>query len=181
MSWRRKGRKAQTLDVEETDSAVYFLSLNSDRWVWSKPIIHTPRADQPSPRLEHTATKTATNEVTVFGGWTDRPMNDMWIFNVVDMEWSPVQQSGILPKPRYRHTCECIGRSLYILGGSDNGQDIAEANMHLGIHQFDLSNWQWSHPTLHGINPFPRSGHGSCVIGAKTIAIFGGKRNDEVS
>jgi Ras-related protein Rab-1A len=178
MKWRRKGRRNES--VEESDDAVYFLTLKSEEWVWSKPIVHGNRSNKPPARCEHSVCKTGTNEVTIFGGWTDRPMNDCWAFNYVDMEWKQVVTSGIQPRPRYRHTAEIIGNKMYILGGSENGDDIADGSRHLGVHVLNLSTMEWSHPAISGINPFPRSGHSSAVIGAKSIAIFGGKRNNEV-
>ena len=39
---------------------------------------------------------------------------------------------------------------------------------------------EWTHPELKGVNPFPRSGHTSAVLGAHSIAIFGGKRTDDI-
>jgi predicted GTPase len=45
------------------------------------------------------------------------------------------------------------------------------------MHVLNLSTMQWSHPGMTGYQPFPRSGHGSSVIGAKSIAIFGGKKS----
>ena len=59
-------------------------------------------------RSEHSACKIATNEIGVFGGWTDQPTNEFWIFNYVDMEWTPGTTSGIQPRPRYRHTAEVV-------------------------------------------------------------------------
>jgi hypothetical protein len=35
---RRKGKQSKTM--EETDDSVYFLSLNTDTWIWSKPVVH---------------------------------------------------------------------------------------------------------------------------------------------
>lgn len=179
MTWRRKGRKSESL-VEESDESVYFLSLKAEEWIWSKPLIHGLRSTKPPARCEHTACKTSSNEVTIFGGWTDRPMNDCWVFNFVDMEWRQVPTSGIQPRPRYRHTAEVLNNKMFILGGSENGDDIADGSRHLGVHVLSLSTMEWSHPVLRGSNPFPRSGHASAVIGAKSIAIFGGKRHTEV-
>jgi hypothetical protein len=178
MAWRKKGKKATM--VEDTDDGVYFLTLNADSWVWSKPIVHASKDAKPVGRSEHSACKTGTNEVTIFGGWANQPMNDMWTFNYVDMEWKVAVSSGIQPRPRYRHTAEVIGMKMFILGGSDNNEDIAENSKHLGIHELSLETMQWSHPTITGSNPFPRSGHSSCVVGAQSVAIFGGKRNDQV-
>ena len=121
---KRKGKqKAQS---EEYDDGVYFLELRKDSWAWSKPLILGPRSSQPPMRADHCAAKTNTNEVTVFGGWVNSkgPTNDLWIFNFVDSEWKQGTTSGIQPRPRYRHTCEVIGRKLFILGGSDNSGAI---------------------------------------------------------
>lgn len=179
MSWRRKGKKGNTF--EETDDAVYFLTLNSDKWVWSKPLVHGSKESKPMARAEHSACKTGTNEITIFGGWAGKPMNDLWAFNFIDMEWRVTVSSGIQPRPRYRHTAEIVGNKMYILGGSDNNDDVAESSRNLGIHELCLDTMQWSHPAITGSNPFPRSGHSSAVIGAKSLAVFGGKRNKEVT
>lgn len=178
MAWRRKGK--QSTASEDTDESVYFLTLNANSWVWSKPLVHGGKDSRPPGRAEHSACKTGTNEVTIFGGWAEKPVNDMWSFNYVDMEWRLVVSSGIQPRPRYRHTAEVVGTRMYVLGGSDNGEDVAENARHLGIHELNLETMQWAHPSLTGTNPFPRSGHSSAVIGAQSVAIFGGKLNDQV-
>jgi hypothetical protein len=69
---------------------------------------------------------------------------------------------------------------MFILGGSDNGEDVAENAKYLGLHELNLETMQWSHPNISGSNPFPRSGHSSTVIGAQSVAVFGGKFNDQV-
>jgi hypothetical protein len=178
MSWRRKGKKSTFF--EETDDAVYFLTLKADQWVWSKPLIHGGKESKPQPRAEHTASKTGTNEVTIFGGWASQPTNDMWTFNTVDMEWRLAVSSGIQPRPRYRHTAEVIGHKMYVLGGSENSDDVAEDARSLGLHELNLETMQWTHPNISGSNPFPRSGHASAVVGAYSIAVFGGKRSNTV-
>lgn len=184
MNWRRKGR--QNMQHEEMDESVYLLSLNAESWVWSKPLIAGTRSkgQKPPSRAEHSACKTSTNEVTIFGGWCDAPQgpsSDLWTFNYVDMEWKAVETSGIHPRQRYRHTAEMVAGKMYILGGSDNGEDVADASRgNLSLHELDFGTMQWSHPALRGMNPFPRSGHGSSVIGANTLAVFGGKRSNEL-
>jgi hypothetical protein len=179
MDWRRKGKQSASA-VEDTDESVYFLTLNADSWVWSKPLVHGGKDSRPSGRAEHTACKTGTNEVTIFGGWAQKPANDMWAFNYVDMEWRLAVSSGIQPRPRYRHTAEVVAMRMFILGGSDNGEDVAENAKYLGIHELNLETMQWSHPNITGSNPFPRSGQSSTVIGAQSVAVFGGKFNDQV-
>ena len=134
-SRRNRGRKATT--PEEADDRVFFLELCADKWRWSKPLVHGG-SNRPLARTEHAACKIGTNDVAVFGGWAEGPMNDLWIFNYVDMEWSEATISGIRPKPRYRHTCEVIGNIMYILGGSDNIDDVPDGCRYLGIHCFHM-------------------------------------------
>lgn len=68
ISRRRQGRRNTT--IEEPDDSIYFLSLQSDRWIWNKPLIHGTAGDKPAGRCEHSACKTSTNEITIFGGMT---------------------------------------------------------------------------------------------------------------
>jgi len=194
LSWsQRKGKQNNNI-TEELDENVYLLTLNAEKWTWYKPIVQhtngisTPvktagngNGHKPLPRTEHTACKTATNEITIFGGWNSKPLNDLWTFNYVELEWKILITSGIQPRPRYRHTSELLGNKLYILGGSDNEQDNPELSRNLGFHILSMETMTWSHPNIAGTNPFPRSGHASALIGAKSIAIFGGKRNATVS
>lgn len=117
MNNRRKGKSRQL--TEETDNGIYFLELNSDSWKWSKPLISVSKTQSPQPqaRAEHSTSKIPnTNDVMVFGGWTDRPCNELWRFNYVDMEWKAVITSGIQPRSRYRHTSEILLGRFYVLG-----------------------------------------------------------------
>ena len=159
---------------------VYFLELFSDNWNWSRPMVNKGIGEKPQARAQHSANKINSNEIAIFGGWTDRPTNELWFFNFVDMEWRRPAASGIIPRPRYRHTSEVVLGKLFILGGSDSGDDNTDGARHLSFHELNLDTMSWSHPELRGGNPFPRSGHSSSVIGAKSIVVFGGKRNDEV-
>lgn len=178
MSVRRQGRKNKF--IEETDENIYFLELNDSTWLWSKPTLTSKQSPKPLPRNEHSMCKIGANEVLMFGGWTSKPMNDVWIFNFTDLTWAQQACSGIQPRPRYRHTAEVLGTSMFILGGSDTVTDESDGCSYLSIHELNIETMQWSHPILSGVNPFPRSGHGSAVVGASIIAIFGGKRNDEI-
>src|SRR3546814_16871942 len=95
----------------------------------------------------------------VFGGWADRPGNDLWSFDYLSLSWEQIVPSGVAPKPRYRHTCESLAGKFVVLGGSDNGDDEADGCDYLGIHMLDLEPMQWSHPRLRGGSQFPRRGH----------------------
>lgn len=175
MFFRRKGKKSNL--IEEFDDNVYFLTISSDSWTWTKPLILSSKNSRPLPRGEHSMVKISANEVLMFGGWASKPMNDLWIFNFVDREWKKIQPSGLEPRPRFRHTSEIIGNKVYFLGGSDNNNDIPES--YLNILVLNLETLSWEHPEIKGVNPFPRSGHSSTVMGKNTIVIFGGKRTNE--
>ena len=69
---------------------------------------------------------------------------------------------------------------MFVLGGCDTIDDICEGRTGLGLSVLSLDSCRWAHPELRGADPFPRSGHSSAVIGAHSIAIFGGKCNAEV-
>ena len=50
----------------------------------------------------------------------------------------------------------------------DNGDDDATktsgSTTFATMNVLNLDTMEWSQPVLHGDNPFPRSGHSSCVI-----------------
>ena len=174
---RFRGQKELINDrTDEMDESVYILTLNNrSEWRWSKPL--TSKAS-PLSRTEFSMVKVSTNKVMVFGGYTraNQVANDLWTFDCQDMEWTEEIVSGIKPKARYRHTAECVGSKMFILGGVNNGEDDVSLCRHIGLSVLDLSTLQWSHPELKGSKGlFPRSGHCSCVVGSKHIAIFGGK------
>ena len=183
--WRKKGKKND--DTEEFDEHVYFLTLNKTAWEWTKPVVKTQisNKERPSARTEHSVAKVSTNVVAIFGGWTSdgRPQNDLWMLDYQNLEWTRKDTSGIQPRPRYRHTCEVIGNRLWILGGSDNGDDDASRaskNVMAGISELNLDTLVWTHPVIQGANPFPRSSHTSVVVGTNSIAIFGGRYSGQV-
>jgi hypothetical protein len=181
MNRRRKGKSRQM--NEEADNGVYFLELNSDTWKWSKPLIpmKTNGTKNPRARAEHSASKIPnSNQILFFGGWVDCPSNDLWVFDFMDLEWNEFATSGIPPRARYRHTSEILNGKYYILGGSDNAEDVCDGKSYLSIHELNFETLQWYHPELRGGNPFPRSGHSSSIIGAHSIVVFGGKRSEEV-
>ena len=37
---------------------------------------------------------------------------------------------------------------MYILGGSDNGDDVPDGCKYLGVHALHLDTMEWSHPEL---------------------------------
>jgi small GTP-binding protein len=182
---KRKGtaRSKEILGSQDFDDRCYFLELQSEKWVWSKPLIGTGSDNKiPEARTEHTCCKIGTNTVAIFGGWvpSSGPSNELWTFDTKSMTWDSRVPSGIQPRPRYRHTAQFAGNKMYIIGGSDNPCDSAATAMHiLGLSVLDCDTFEWSHPKLNGPSPFPRSSHCSALLGSMNIAIFGGKRSSE--
>ena len=189
---KKKGNKSkEEVSPQDFDDRVYFLELQKDKWVWSKPLVldinknkNKNKNDKPNARTEHSCSKIGTNEVAIFGGWTEGdkkgPSKELWAFDTNAMTWRVIVASGIQPRERYRHSSECVGSKLYICGGSDNGSDCAARAMHvLGVSVLDLDANEWTHPEINGESPFPRSAHSSAMVGSMTMAIFGGRRSDE--
>ena len=204
---KRKGVKSkEDVGAQDFDDRVYFVELHKEKWIWTKPLIMTTAAAKsissssrssssrssssdgygtsanltPAARAEHACCKTGTNEVSIFGGWTEQgPCNEFWAFDTNAMSWRVVVGSGIQPRARYRHTMECIDKKVYVLGGSDNTSDNAARAMHLlGVSVFDIDTCTWSHPELTGQSPFPRSAHSSALVGSMTLAVFGGRSSE---
>jgi hypothetical protein len=155
----------------------------------------------PLPRAEHTTTKTNTNEVTIFGGWLgaaagragsdveNEYTNDIWTFNIVDREWKRVLTQGESPMGRCGHTAEFIQNKLYILGGRASAGPTGTNNdsSRLGLAVLDYSDMRWDYPAFtskqigvsggsSNASIFPRFGHSSATIGAKSLLVFGGIR-----
>jgi L-alanine-DL-glutamate epimerase-like enolase superfamily enzyme len=83
----------------------------------------------------------------------------------VDNEWTRVLAQGILPKARFRHTSEvrhtvlpvCTGAScktfhmcyqvirdkMYVLGGSDNIEDVCDGIRGLGMSVLSLDSYRF--------------------------------------
>lgn len=201
-------------DNIELDENVYFLTLHANQWEWKKPLVlqgnktllSTPSSALnhtiPLPRAEHTATKTNTNEVTIFGGWIgstagriggestidNEYTNDIWTFNVIDREWKRVLTQGESPMGRCGHTAEFIQNKLYILGGRASvGPNSNISQNRLGLAVLDYSDMRWDYPNFtmkhiggsggsNNSSIFPRFGHSSATIGAKSLLVFGGIR-----
>ena len=49
-----------------------------------------------------------------------------------------------------------------------------------GLHCLDLEHMTWMDTVWTGCSPFPRSGHASAVVGAHSLAVFGGKLSAQV-
>ena len=184
MRWRRnkwstRKTKNSNSGAEELDGSIYFLTMaQNGSWSWSKPLINSKI--RPPSRTDFSMVKVRTNVCMVFGGYTsdNRVVGDLWSLDYQNLEWKEEAVSGIKPRPRYRHTSEVIGNKMYLLGGVDNGEDDAtqsKGSTFSTINVLNLDTMEWSQPQLTGDNPFPRSGHASCVLGSTHIAIFGGK------
>lgn len=188
MGWRNKWstRKAKNSNfgAEELDGSLYFLTLaQNGSWSWSKPLINSKI--RPPSRTDFSIVKVRTNVCMMFGGYTsdNKVVGDLWSLDYQNLEWREEAVSGIKPRPRYRHTAEVIGNKMYILGGVDNGDDDAtqsKGSTFATINVLNLETMEWSQPKLSGENPFPRSGHSSCVVGTDHIAVFGGKLKSDV-
>ena len=83
------------------------------------------------------------------------------------LTWMTPPRSGTAPSVRNGHTAEVIDSRLYIFGGGDKAELLAD------LFVFDVRDQTWSQPPCTGVAPPPRSRHCSAVID-RNLYIWGG-------
>ena len=80
------------------------------------------------------------NTMVIFGGreGPEKPLNDVYSFNMDEMKWSKVECSGDLPEPRWRHSSVIIGDIMLIFGGRDKIQVFGN------MYSLDLKSGKWT-------------------------------------
>ena len=82
------------------------------------------------------------NYMILFGGHDgNRHLNDTFIFDLVNKEWSCLVTDGILPSPRDSHVSAIHGNSMYIFGGSSGSalNDLHE--LQLPTKESSVAKW----------------------------------------
>lgn len=151
--------------------------------LWYPPAVS---GDVPTGRSGHTATLIpSTNEVVLFGGVKgSKWLNTVTVLDTVRWIWSTPQVVGSPPKPRSYHTATAVPCTkgddqnqykLVIFGGNNKTSCFNTVHVLEMVTENDQTVWKWSHPTVQGQPPFPRTGHTAALMeDAKTICIYGG-------
>jgi hypothetical protein len=65
------------------------------------------------------------SKIIVFGGFQEniqKHFNDMHAYDVARNEWCIVEQQGLIPRARRRHSCNLVGSRMLIFGGTGPGE-----------------------------------------------------------
>jgi hypothetical protein len=74
----------------------------------------------PCGRRSHSAVA-HNNKLLVFGGYQEnieKHFNDMYEYDTQRNEWRIVEQQGVVPSARRRHSCNVVGSRMLIFGGT---------------------------------------------------------------
>jgi len=148
-------------------NAIHIFDIDEKNWY--EPIVV---GDLPCPRSGHTATL-VDDELIIFGGWdTPALFNDLYIFDLMMMEFRKVDAAGTAPSPRCWHSAVALpGKRVLIFGGYDGESALKDAFI------FNISTQTWA-----SAGDFPalaqcRAGHTAGLQGESAF-IFGGGDNE---
>mmetsp|Transcript_70614 Transcript_70614/g.169193 ORF Transcript_70614/g.169193 Transcript_70614/m.169193 type:complete len:555 (-) Transcript_70614:174-1838(-) len=119
----------------------------------------------------HTATLVGT-EVYVFGGYDgQKNHNELYVFDVMSMEWRQPAVGGVKPNGRNGHSASLLngGTQILILGGWLGNGPLASGDLHL----LCLSPLKWVQPAFRGEPPGPCNMHTADPVG-NTLYVFRG-------
>jgi len=148
--------------------------------LWYPPAVS---GDVPTGRSGHTATLIpTTNEVVLFGGVKgSKWLNTVTVLDTVRWIWTTPKIQGYAPKPRSYHSATAIpsgngsGCKLVIFGGNNKTSCFNTVHVLEMTTENDQTVWKWSHPSVQGQGPFPRTGHSATLMeDGKTICFYGG-------
>ena len=156
--------------------------LDTDIMLWYPP---AATGDIPTGRSGHSCVFfDQTNEMVVFGGVRgSKWLNTVSILDITSWVWTTPKIDGSPPKPRSFHSATAVGNKMVVFGG--NGKTSCFNTVHVleavgGNDRADSSSsegfgWKWSHPTVKGKAPFPRTGHSATLLDdGKSIVVYGG-------
>jgi N-acetylneuraminic acid mutarotase len=140
---------------------------------WSMHVsVTTELLEIPSTK-NHTATLVG-NEVYVFGGYDgQKNHNELFVFELLSMEWRQPQVLGTKPSGRNGHSATLLrdGQQILILGGWLGNGPLAAGDMHL--LNLDPAP-KWATPNFAGDPPGPCNMHTADLVGRHLFVFRGG-------
>jgi Galactose oxidase, central domain len=167
--------------------------LDTDIMLWYPP---AATGDVPTGRSGHSSVFfPETNEMVLFGGVRgSKWLNAVSILDISSWVWTTPKVEGMPPKPRSFHSATAVGNKMVIFGGNNKTscfntvhvlESIGRASGDESPGKGKVCEWKWSHPSVKGKAPFPRTGHSATLLeDGKTICIYGGwdpNEEDEMS
>ena len=134
--------------------------------------------DVPSGRSGHTLTHLPeTNELILFGGVKgSKWLNNLSVLDTSSWIWSVPKVHGFAPKARSYHSATAVkGKNgsckLVIIGGNNKTSSFNSVH----VLEINEEGWRWTHPSVSGQAPLPRTGHSASLLeDGKTINVYGG-------
>ena len=148
--------------------------------LWYPPAVS---GDVPTGRSGHTATLIpSTNELVLFGGVKgSKWLNAVSVLDTVRWIWTTPKIQGSAPKPRSYHTATGVRGQhdghykIVMFGGNNKTSCFNNVPVLEMVTTPTETVWKWSHPSIMGQPPFPRTGHSATLMDdGKTICIYGG-------
>lgn len=139
---------------------------------WSMHVSVTSELLEIPSTKNHTATLVG-NEVYVFGGYDgQKNHNELYVFDIVPMEWGQPQVLGVKPSGRNGHSATLLygGSQILILGGWLGNGPLAAGDMHL----LNLTPLKWVQPAFAGEPPGPCNMHTADLVGRNLLVFRGG-------
>ncbi|CBZ50606.1 hypothetical protein NCLIV_010741 [Neospora caninum Liverpool] len=144
---------------------LYVLHLTKSQWL----DLPRHRGTAPLPRYGHSAVLVG-RRIIIFGGKGERGQYfaDLHALDTETLAWyqGPTGQPGC-PSPRFGHSCNLNGTSMYIFGGA------REKELKNDLLCMNLVDMCWSQPKTKGTPPCPRYGHATLIVGRQLIVCGG--------
>ena len=173
------GGESYNPKTKRTTTTDQVMVLDTEIMLWYPPSVS---GAVPTGRSGHTASLLPnTKELVVFGGVKNNKwQNSIAVLDTARWKWSVPKVSGHAPRARSYHTATPVTRQgkggslLVIFGGNNNTQAFDSVHV-LDASDVEHKGWSWSHPTVSGTAPSPRTGHCATLLeDGKTIMIYGG-------
>uniref|UniRef100_A0A183BIZ3 Fibronectin type-III domain-containing protein n=1 Tax=Globodera pallida TaxID=36090 RepID=A0A183BIZ3_GLOPA len=182
------------LNVPKYLNDFYAIDLSGDStglwWCCPKTNGQLPPARE-SHTTVHFTTQTGKEQLIIYGGMNGTRLGDVWILDLLSMNWSNPVPGGVEPLPRSLHTANVIGCRMFIFGGwvparleDKMEQPDKEWKCTNTLAVLNLNTLRWEHPIgPHALTfpsnagtawPVPRAGHSAAVIN-KRIYIWSGR------
>jgi len=125
------------------------------------------------PRYYHSCNVIG-SKAYVFGGYNGSSLlNDLYVLNIDNLEWSNPVVRGDIPTPRCGHSSVSIGSRLFVFGGSVE-DPMSNPHCNNDLYVFDTESFTWTLiKSSAGTIPSPRTGH-MCLPISSRLLIFGG-------
>jgi len=152
----------QSFDVVEP--TMHMFNFRTSHWTRLK--VKAPRSLTGATPVEYGG------KIWVWGGYSRKYHNAMFVYDPTRNAWSDVVQKGDIPMKRWHYSASVYNKKMYIFGGT------FDQTHHDDLHVFDFETLTWSKLVGNGATNSPRRRHRTLVWKDK-LYIFGGKEDSD--